>query len=470
MENYSVPINDHSCPSIRHIDSESSGVLESHFTEKNTLKEHPVDDFQENSTASQNPTNQRYDCQTSPRHISEKPSSSSGRRYSNRRSSSPYIDSEEIKQKISYSRDGRGYSPIEKRQDFSRGKQEGTNGYSQMDLPVGDFIPVGSLPYKRTDYLSNSSASPHHYPSSTVRHGMDNPASGSDGDKFQAGERKSNNRHRRTVDPNYGRGHVNSMKGVLNCWPSPVPNGFVPFHNGPPPGGFYPVPQPFSVPPMYGVRPPMDLNQHCSPFHMNESSDGFPGHSRPFGLWNRADDPFPPNLQGWDGNNNIFSDGSYMQCRSDWEPKNHLLNNPGSDINIDSLKELNENATGNFHTSEKEMENVSDFQSSGEQTKSVFTEVNGSKDIQNKKNTKGILFKILQEPSKLSDSNIGLTSIILSNLDISIDLAGPELYKQWAKKVGPERNIPLSCQADKPAKVRFISFYFKIVIKEVFYI
>lgn len=455
IEKHSIPLKDLARPLIRYIDAESSGVLDSHsMDKKNTLKEHPFDDFQENSAASQNPTNQRSDCQTSPRHISEKPSSCSGRRYSNRGSASPYIDSEVMKQKTSYSKDGRGYSPIEKRQDFSWGKQEGANCYSQMDLPVSDSIPLGSLPYKRTDYLSNSSASPHHYPSSLVRHGIDSPASGSDGDKFQAGERKPNNRHRRIVDTSYGRGHANSMKGVLNCWPSSVPNGFVPFHNGPPPGGFYPVPQPFPVPPMYGVRPPMDLNQHCSPFHMNESSDGFSGHGRPFALWNRVDDPFPPNLQGWDGNN-IFSDGPYVQCRSesDWEQKNHLLNNPGSDMNIDSLKELNGNPSMNFHTSEREMENVSCLQGSGEPTKAVFIEVNESKDIETKKNTKGTLFKMLQEPSKLSDANIGLTSIIFSNLDISFDLAGPELYEQWTKKVGLKGNISLYCQADKPPEV-----------------
>ncbi|KAK9274626.1 hypothetical protein L1049_021877 [Liquidambar formosana] len=140
-----------------------------------------------------------------------------------------------------------------------------------------------------------------------------------------------------------GRPQGNAWKGVPN-WPSPVANGFIPFHNGPPPVGFHPVMQQFSAPPMFGVRPSMELNHPGVPYHISDA-DRFSGHVRPFGWRNPVDDSCPPPLHGWDANNGVGGDGSHMYGRLDWDHNRTLTSGGGWETSGDIWKGKNAGST-----------------------------------------------------------------------------------------------------------------------------
>ncbi|CAN4077580.1 unnamed protein product [Withania somnifera] len=137
---------------------------------------------------------------------------------------------------------------------------------------------------------------------------------------------KSTNRHRRMNDPNIGRMQGNAWKGVPN-WPSPLANGFMPFQHGPPPVGFHPAMQQFPGPPIFGVRPSMDLSHPGVPYHMPDA-DRFSGHGRQMGWRTPLDDSCGPPLHGWDANN--FSEEAHLYGRPDWDQTRTLSNNSRS--------------------------------------------------------------------------------------------------------------------------------------------
>ncbi|KAI7995615.1 Helicase-like transcription factor CHR28 [Camellia lanceoleosa] len=132
---------------------------------------------------------------------------------------------------------------------------------------------------------------------------------------------KSNNRHRRIGDPNMGRAQGSPWRGVQN-WPSPVAKGFIPFQHGPPPVDFHPVMQQFPPPPMFSIRPSMELNQSGVPYHVPDG-DRFSSHGRSLGWRNLVDESCPP-IHGWDANNTVFGDESHIYGRLDWDHHRRL--------------------------------------------------------------------------------------------------------------------------------------------------
>ncbi|KAF7816699.1 nipped-B-like protein B [Senna tora] len=173
-------------------------------------------------------------------------------------------------------------------------------------------------------------------PPPAFRAGLDRPFMGSLEDDVRD---SSNARYRRISDPGFGRGHSNSWRGVPN-WTSPVPNGFVPFQHGPTHGGFQAIMPQFPSQPLFGVRPPMEVNHAGIPYHIPDA-DRFPGHLRPLGWQNMMDGTGPSHLHGWDGNNGVFRDDPHMYGGSDWERNRHSTNSRSWESGSETWKEQN---------------------------------------------------------------------------------------------------------------------------------
>ncbi|XAR55139.1 hypothetical protein NMG60_11030549 [Bertholletia excelsa] len=191
--------------------------------------------------------------------------------------------------------------------------------FSQADR---DTLSVSS-PFTRTGHLSGNSRSL--LPPPPFRSGAESPLVFGSLEDDNRG--KSNNRYRRMTDPNMGRLQGSPWRGVPN-WPSPVANGFMPFQHGPPPMGFHPMMQQFPAPPMFGVRPSMELNQPGVPYPIPES-DRFSGPGRSLGWRNPVDESCPPMMHGWDPNNTVFGDESHIYGRLDWDHSNRTLSSEG---------------------------------------------------------------------------------------------------------------------------------------------
>ncbi|GAB2227620.1 hypothetical protein Droror1_Dr00009446 [Drosera rotundifolia] len=251
-------------------------------------------------------------------------------------------------------------------------------------------------------------------------------------------------RYRRSVDPNIPRAHGNQWKGVP-AWPSPLPNGFMPFPPGPigPPAGSFPgmIPPPFPPPPIFGLRPPMDMGHPGTPYISN--ADGFPmGPVRPFGWPNMVDAPGPP-FHGWDANNGILRDGSSM-----FGPA-HFLNGRSRDTNADIWTEngdvnMTDPGPGSLNFENKLKASVNEAssktESQGSRGENDYAEDLG----------KSIILEAVSgfEPSKeappdptdlahekspetpVADNSANYLCQYLSKLDISAELADLELYNQ----------------------------------------
>ncbi|KAJ8527021.1 hypothetical protein K7X08_029498 [Anisodus acutangulus] len=259
----------------------------------------------------------KSDVRSSPLQLVDRsPSSASNeRRHMTRSEVRRSLDVEESTQRSGGSREvkeGRG------NRDFA-GDAFAGDELSQMD---GDNVSVSS-PFIRGSHLSGSSKSALP-PPPPFRSGVDSPLMFGSLEDDSRG--KSTNRHRRINDPNIGRMPGNAWKGVPN-WPSPLPNGFMPFQHGPPPVGFHPAMQQFPGPPIFGVRPSMDLSHPGVPYHIPDA-DRFSGHGRPMGWRTPLDDSCCPPLHGWDANN--FGDEAHLYGRPDWGQSRTLSNNSRS--------------------------------------------------------------------------------------------------------------------------------------------
>ncbi|EPS67736.1 hypothetical protein M569_07038, partial [Genlisea aurea] len=104
---------------------------------------------------------------------------------------------------------------------------------------------------------------------------------------------------------------------AVPTWPSPMPNGFLPYPHPPTHVGFHPVMQPFPAPPMFGLRPPVDLNLH-SPYHIS-GPDSYSGPGRPTGWPNQVDETCPP-MHAWDGSGSLYGHEPHIYGRPpDWD-------------------------------------------------------------------------------------------------------------------------------------------------------
>ncbi|KAK4381589.1 hypothetical protein Sango_2951800 [Sesamum angolense] len=280
---------------------------------------------------------------SSPLQLVEKsPSSNTDRRQFGRPDVRRNLDVEESTQRSGGSQDWRGYS----------GKEGKGNRELGMDvLPGEELLPADadtlsvSSPFMRNSHFCGSSRSFPLAPS--FRNGVDSPLLGS---AEEDGRGKSNIRYRRIGDPNMGRIQANAWRGVPN-WPNPMANGFLPFPHAPPPVGFHSIMQPFPAPPMFGVRPSMELN-HPTPYHIPDA-DRFSGPGRPMGWHNQVDDSCPP-LHGWDASNAVYGEESHIYGRSDWDQSRNMPRGRGWETNTDLFKGQNRSASMEMLSSEKE--------------------------------------------------------------------------------------------------------------------
>ncbi|KAK8935806.1 hypothetical protein KSP39_PZI013622 [Platanthera zijinensis] len=307
-----------------------------------------------------------------------------------------------------------------------------TENHFQADF---QHVSVPPSPFKRAANFSSSSPG-HILSQPPMRHGRDSPSLYEDDNRIKSGDRRSNNRYKRNNDPNIERGQGMAWKNGP-AWPAPVPNGFIPFQHGPPTPGFHSGIQHFPPPSLFGARPYMDSG---IPYHMHEVAERFTGHGHPFGWHHPAEDACPPQMQGWDSSNSIFSDKSQSYGRPGWDQNRHLVGGRGWELNPEMWKGQNASINTEFpapqdpadesivHSNLKNKSEVDQLQ----HVSGVAVHLKQCVDPPDTKSaevsTDTELRKTLLISKKL-DNNIQCLSSYLSKIDISVDLVHPELYK-----------------------------------------
>ncbi|XP_051137055.1 uncharacterized protein LOC127255529 [Andrographis paniculata] len=386
----------------------------------------------------------KSDIHTSPlEHQDKSLPSSTDRRQFNRSDVRRGVDTEESTPRSGGSRDWKEYSVKE-----GRGGRE-----SAMDVPPGeeflqadaDTLSVSS-PYMRNSHVSNSSKT---LPATLLRTGVDSPSPLGSGE--DEGRGKSNIRHRRISDSNMGRIQGNSWRGTPS-WPSPVANGFLPF---PPPVGFHSVIHPFPAAPMFGVRPSMDLD-HPSPYHVPDA-DRYSGPGYPMGWRPQIDNAGRP-LHAWDASNSVFAEGSNFYGRSDWDHAGNMPRGQDWETNEDLLRGPNRTASTEMTFSNKDNSSMQGGEESlaGQSLHPAQNEQSGSDQQAESTDashlTKNLIKREAEDPlisledsstvDKISTKNkISLCHVYFSKLDISADLAEPELFNEFMGLLDVDQSI-----------------------------
>ncbi|KAK4365494.1 hypothetical protein RND71_016852 [Anisodus tanguticus] len=327
---------------------------------------------------------------------------------------------------------------------------------SQMD---GDNVSVSS-PFIRGSHLSGSSKSALP-PPPPFRSGVDSPLMFGSLEDDSRG--KSTNRHRRINDPNIGRMQGNAWKGVPN-WPSPLANGFMPFQHGPPPVGFHPAMQQFPGPPIFGVRPSMDLSHPGVPYHMPDA-DRFSGHGRPMGWQTPLDDSCGPPLHGWDANN--FGEEAHLYGRPDWDQTRTLSNNSRSwETSVDIWKGPIRGTSVELPSgSQKEVcsiqgpdssfaaQSAQQAQSEQKQTDqdAESNDISQSSSVPRRSTLDDSKINPEEQPIevKSSEKEACLCNVYLKKLDISADLTDPELFDQCTSLMDVEQIMTSDVDSSK---------------------
>ncbi|KAK1276012.1 hypothetical protein QJS04_geneDACA011041 [Acorus gramineus] len=406
--------------------------------------------MENNSTPRHGRAMSRSDGRASPNRLTDKsPSSTSDQRCSNKSNARRNLNVEEIGQRsISLKDSAPGGSSLDERGRELPVENPASDELSQSELP-NESIPASSSSFIRAGFFPNDSPGHLPPPLTPMSHGIDSPSvfgSFDEDTRSQAGDRKSNNRYKRSGDLNTGRGQ--SWKGVPN-WPPPLANGFLPFLHGPPPGGFHPVQQ-FAATSLFGVRASMDLNHTGVSYHMHEA-DRFSGHGQPFGWRTQADE----HMHGWDGSNGVFGDEAHVYGRPDWDQNRHLMSNRGWEMSTEMWKAQNGNINMKFSTRQEESvhsahisadegwtvqaghhqriergqpdrlpaENIEIMRSTDVPSMKNITESSPALDAEKKSETTDV-------SENSPDDSPPFWSAYLSKLDISLDLALPDLYEQ----------------------------------------
>ncbi|XP_039045922.1 zinc finger CCCH domain-containing protein 13-like isoform X2 [Hibiscus syriacus] len=274
-----------------------------------------------------------------------------------------------------------------------------------------------------------------------LRSGIGSPFMGS----LEEDIRFSNSGRYKRGDLNVRRGHANAWRGAPN-WPPPVPNGFIPFQPGPPHGGFQMMPQ-FPSPSLFNVRHSMDVNHSGIPYHIPDS-ERFNNHMRPMGWQNTMDGSAPAHFHGWDGHSVIYREEGHIFGGLEWDQNRHPVNGRGWDSNSDVWK--GQNADVDLaSTSQKEdhprKTPLDDVYDGRECQRSQYENSDNSVRVKDLEIRPGVMspvkesFRISPEiPHKATDSSkissegvdARYCKVYLSKLDISEELADPDLYDQ----------------------------------------
>ncbi|GAB4858457.1 hypothetical protein Ancab_009931 [Ancistrocladus abbreviatus] len=367
------------------------------------------------------------------------PSSTSiDRKYANSRGRRKSLDIDEAERRSSGSNDVRDGSVNEDRpsRDLSLKRFFGEESFQ-----------VESLSYHRSGQGNASSHAPGPH---GFRAGADSPSFM--GSVTEEGRVHSTGRYRRSVDPNIGRLHGSPWKGVPN-WPSPLPNGFMSFPPGPhgPPHGGFPgmIPQ-FPSPPIFGVRPSVEMNHPGIPYMSDP--DRFSSHVRPLGWQNMVDGTGPSHFHGWDTNNGVLRDDSIYG-------PGHQPNGPVRDKFSDVWKQNGDFNSGVLPGSQKDGHLMKastdeacvvqyaqgsnyDNKYSADQGKNVKT--NTSFDSSPAKDSLFPQAKVTAQKTPESspeDDAAYFLHAYLSKLDISMELLPPALYSEF-------KNLTVEGQSD----------------------
>ncbi|XP_020211326.1 uncharacterized protein LOC109796103 [Cajanus cajan] len=325
---------------------------------------------------------------------------------------------------------------------------------SQLDEPS----QADSSLYGRNNQ-SNSSLIP---PPPGFRATLDRPYMGSLEDDVRD---NSNSRYRRSSEPGFGRGHGgNSWRAVPN-WNSPVPNGFVPFPPGPAHGGFQTMVPQFTSQPLFGVRPPMEVNHAGIPYHIGDA-DRFPGHLRPLGWPNLMDGTGTAHLHGWDNNNNVYRDDPHMYGGSDWDRNRHSTNSHGWESGSETWKEQSSDSKKELPSPVCKEESVPTLIDNGltDQTTQMSQDEHNRDDLIEKSperksfslsspadaslnSSSPTVLEKVPDTSTPSDNTSLFSRFYLSKLDISVDLVLPELYDQCMSTLNVDKNAPVDAVA-----------------------
>lgn len=377
-------------------------------------------------------TERSSSSKVSPRGLVERsPSSTSiDRRYLNRTGVRRSLDIEETGRRNSVSIDARDFSTAEDRlyRDFPQEK------------PLLDESSQADSAYYNRTSQSNASL----IPPPSFRAGVDSPTLA--GSLEEDGRLNSTARYKRGSDAGLGRGHGNAWRGVPN-WNSSVPNGFIPFQHGPPHGSFQAMIPQFPSQPMFGVRPAMEMNHSGIHYHIPEA-DRFSSHLRPVGWQSMMDGSGPPHLHGWDGSNG--SGPPHMYGGPEWEQKRHSMNGRGWESNADLWKgqdgDMKRDLPSPSHKDDYPEQAPADDALAMKAGQRSHTEDNHH-EVQAKtaeisstgtspaKEASDSLPKPAHEEAAdhtaLSSDDVSYFSrFYLSKLDISAELAHPELYNQ----------------------------------------
>ncbi|KAL0331087.1 UNVERIFIED_CONTAM: hypothetical protein Sangu_1654200 [Sesamum angustifolium] len=215
------------------------------------------------------------------------------------------------------------------------------------------------------------------------------------------------------------------------------------------------VMQPFPAPPMFGVRPSMELN-HPGPYHIPDA-DRFSGPGRPMGWHNQVDDSCPP-LHGWDASNSVYGEDSHIYGRLDWDQSRNMPRGRGWETSSDLFKGQNRSASMEMLSSEKEnnstrsgdealiTQSIPHAQNEQTLTDQQADSTDIGQSIKNfGKNDIEVPLTSQEDTSdgaKMSGKDdVPLCHVYLSKLDISADLTEPELFNKCTSLIDLDQSI-----------------------------
>ncbi|GLJ46691.1 hypothetical protein SUGI_0984300 [Cryptomeria japonica] len=257
------------------------------------------------------------------------------------------------------------------------------------------------------------------------------------------------------------------VKGGVRNWNPQVhgpgaSNFFMSFKHQPaglPPATFHNMGQHLGPPLFRGLRPPSDMSHGGVPYHMWENGDRNLSHNGAFGWQRQIEDVCGTHVQGsfnaWDG----YVEESAMYLRRDWYQYGQGMGNRGwdrptgtgkghrNDTNTDFPHKESE-FHGNY-TAEESWGGIQDSQERHKKFKKVRSpendQIKKSDGISPKSITK--IPSLSSETKKTNKYTCDGIKFYLSRLDISQELAGPDLYNQCITIIGREQNDN-SCKAD----------------------
>ncbi|RDX96513.1 hypothetical protein CR513_20820, partial [Mucuna pruriens] len=367
-----------------------------------------------------------------------------------------YVNRSGVKRNLEIDESGRRNSTDVR--DFST-SDDRLGRESTLEKPLLDEpSQADSSLYGRSNQ-SNTSSIP---PPPGFRATLDRPYMGSLEDDARE---NSNSRYRRSSEPGFGRGHGGNSWRALPNWNSPVPNGFVPFPPGPAHGGFQTMVPQFTSQPLFGVRPPMEVNHAGIPYHIADA-DRFPGHLRPLGWSNMMDGTGAAHLHGWDSNNGVFRDDPHMYGGSDWDRNRHSTNSHGWESGSETWKEQNCDTKKELPSPAYKDESVPALVDNGltDQTSQMSQDEHNRDELDEKSperklsslsspaevplnSSSSTVLEKVPDTSTPSDNASLFSRFYLSKLDISVDLVLPELYDQCMCALNVNKNASVDSVA-----------------------